>query len=706
MAVSLVPVLLSLLASLAPSSTTGNDLVVRVVDKDGKPVGGAPVTLVEQHRGFGPMGWRDFPSESADSRAEDGRAMFQHLDVTRAPDEHTRYVLRLGIPARESVEASVDPKNPPASAIDLVVPDCGSVVLHLPVKGAGHLQLRRAIKDEPPGARFWYGSEPPRAPQLAESVRFERVGLGIEIEYRVVGEELPTPLQGTFVGPTKKGETIEYTVKGLEGCPELLATLVDGDRKPIDLLQFDWSIGISSGNSFGWDGGHVRSDAQGRVRIPLTGAQTRPGPRRLELKAWSDDASAKRLGDAYVFAAVPADFEQGECDLGELIVVPFGSPKRFARLDDEALRRAFDAPHAGTESRASRAAGDAHEEMLCEMIRRGGKGSESFLTEHLQVPLRQDGHARFGSVDELALRTALSRMRREPDPLEVVLERESVLEVEFPDQPTIQCSLKNNQRGEWSLRVPDGGGPYGCGFEVTDSKGTRLKPESKSEGPGGMYTTTVLAPGAMMPLAVDFGHAIYLPRAGEYRVRVHYSTHEDLGSLGSMQGRMVASSPEFTVRIRPCTITLTKARMDQLRAAVRALDLKKTLPLVNWHWRSTLMFKGEAIDPEDVLFRAGREALPALFEALEDAKLEPERRAWVFAMLWNILGGNDPSRSQWSGVIGPSSWSDAWPTSSEAATSFGHTERRNFGKIDAAKQSEFTKLWLEAKSNYELKLVP
>jgi hypothetical protein len=704
MALSIVPILLSLLASLAPATSMSSDLVVRVVDKDGKPVAGVQVGLCPVWPGHSSTFGIGLSDASGNARIENA------LDTVRRDTSHAFFV-RLGMPADPDVRASLDREHLDDAHPTLVVPDHGRVVLKLPAIAdeSCHARLRCRPRTPAEQSAIWSGSSLPQIRCEKCVAACEFVGIGLDLEYEVLGKSLPQPLRGTLRGPSKSGEVVTFEVPDFESAPALLARLVGEDLKPLTEMRLQWTLGwhTTRGNRtfFGSNGGEIVTDEEGRIAIPLSNEQARQSSRDLELASIRDGTRTDRNATIRARIGIPDDFREKTRDLGELVLASFGSLVRFHALDDKALEERF-LTMGDTHVRDFPEEGDPHVEIVCEMVRRGGAEFERFLTESVERIQRPDARLLWGSADELTLRTALARIRHEPDPLQIVVEPRSRLEVPFPSAPQLECSLKNCQTGTWDMQMAENGGPHVCGFEVIDSAGTRLRAEAQGEGPGGLYSEGVFPPGASMLLPVDFGRAVSLPRVGDYRVRMYYSWNESLDSLSSMQGRIVASSREFVVRVTPCTIRLTQARLDELRATLRKLDTKKTLPLVNWHWRSTLTFNGEAVDPEDVLFRAGREALPALFEALEDPKLEPEHRAWVFTMLWNILGGNDPSQAQWLGVIGPSSWSDAWPTSSEASTSFGHTERLGFGKIDPAKQAEFTKLWLETKANYELKIVP
>ncbi len=540
---------------------------------------------------------------------------------------------------------------------------------------------------------------PPSVEYTGGAARVDHIGLGLELEYRVFSLDLPTELRGTLHGPAKPGELVTFTIPGFEGASELVAQLVDASLKPIAETQFDWSIGVSSGNSSGSSGGRSRSDAKGIVHIPLVGAHAAAGPRQLMLSAWSDPQSEKRVGGGYASLPLPPDFTHGSLDLGELILAPFGSPSRFARMDDEGLQRAFGGSTEGMNWRAGPDAGGPLEEMLAEMVRRGSASFETCITERLAAVRADKEQQHSQRIGELELLTALRRLQHKPDPLHLVLGSESVLDVAFPASPTVAFDLKNVEASE-SFEVAEGGsyrsGRFArCSVEAVGPDGKRLPPREWDSGMGGgMFSRKQLAPGETLGYGIPLADYVEFLAPGEYRVRIHYHDKEDIDSVKDLAGWIVSSSDEFVVHVQPLRIHVAQSRVDEMRGWIRAIDASKPVPLVSAHWHAGMEFRGEAQDPEDKLFRAGFEAMPALLAAMDDPATEPERRAWVFGMLWNILGIEKPTGLQHYAAIGTMNWIGGWPTCMEDGQKrFGEFGTMAPIPVEAEKQRALAESW-------------
>jgi len=714
MALSIVPVLLSLLATRHPAPA--GDLLVHVVDKDGKPIAGAQVAIGHRMEAHGPFPAPEMYFDLQKTEAVTGYARF--TDVTRfvRPAAGMQYFVSLGAPGAEPIEAMLH-ADKLEEELTLTLPDCGQVLLRTPCSGKGTAQLRLA---PPTGAPppFWRRQMPPSIELSAGDARFEHVGLGVELEYRIVSPELPSELRGTFRGPTRKGQVVEFTVKGPDQSgATLLATLLDAKLKPITDVQVDWSIDIinttGSGNLTSSNGGRARSDDRGRIRLPLSRDQAKTGERQLSISAWSDAASAIRLNDGYGSLSIPPDFTSGELDVGEQVLVPFGDPARFLRTDDDSLRRAFEAPLPTVTVLVGRDAGNSREEMLCEMVRRGGPQWERYVAEQLAALRADKDSSHRHAVGELELLTALRRLQHRADPLTLLIKPESTLDVCFPDAPVIAFEWKNVDVASEPFVTARGGsyrsGRFSrCSVEALDGQGRKLPPRGWDNGfGGGMFRNEPLVHGESFPGRLPLGDFVAFDAPGEYRVRIHYHDRQDLDSLTSLPGRIVSGSEEFLVHILPREISLTKGRMDDARRWIRQIDTTKTIPLVSGHWHADMRFISEVGGPEDQLFRAGLEAVPALLEALEDEAVDLERRGWALGMLWNILGVERPQMRTLAAPIGKCEWVEKWPSSTEPAH-FNLAERGAFSplNIDAAAQGQLIESWKRWRSLIAVKILP
>jgi len=697
MALSIVPVLFSLLASRSLASAPVTDLVVHVVDKDGKPVAGVQVRLFSQAFDFKPD---PLPDGRATSD-EQGLARFADAEKRLTGDEHMRYSVRLGVPTAKDIEAELDPRKIAEASPTLVVPECGSVVLHVPLEGKGKAFLWRASTKEQES--LCYGDA-----QVVEGLaRFEHVGLGLELEYVVTGADLPTALSGKFVGPRSIGQAVEFTVPGLEAQPALLVRLVDETFTPISGVKLDYSISVSEGGGSSSWGGWIVPDSKGCARIWLVGEQARPGARQLGISAWSDPSAKQVFGASRIELDLPDEFASGQLDLGELMLAPPGSPQRFAREDDAALERRYEELLARMR-KESYSRRDALELLLCEFVRRGGPRWERYLAAKLREIRDPANEALRGGAGELELLTALRRVQGKADPLAVVIEPESVLEATFPDTPVVAFTLKNVDVGAESFGVTEGGsyrsGRFArCNVLAVAPGGETLPPREWDSGMGGgMSSHETLASGDSMDGALPLGDYVTLAQPGATRVRIRYHDKEDIDSVADLRGRIVSTSEEFRVQIRPRRIELTQARLDELCGWIRAIDAQKTVVLISGHWHPGMGFSGAAVEPEDKLFRAGWEAVPALYAVLQDKGTEPERRAWVFGMLWNILGIENPN----IGALGKLRWIGKWPTSTEdAPMNFGEFGDWSPTSIDPEAQDALAGLWAGWQGLIEVEIV-
>lgn len=711
---AIVPLLFSLLPS---RPALGTDLLVQVADQNGKPVAGVQVALLGQavFEGFHPP---PMVHATATSDAQ-GIARFTDADKQVTPAEHMRFLVRLGVPAASDVEAEIDPKKLSEAAPRLTLPECGSVVLRLPIEGKARANLRRASGSADAGdeTQIRFGDEPPTVKASGGIAHFEHVGLGIELAYEVTSRDLPAPLSGRFRGPTSKGQVVEFRVPGLEALPGLLVTLVDENLAPVHGVDVSYNITVStttsSGSSSSSRGGTLRPDEKGSARIPLVPEQARPGVRVLTLYLPGAPGAKERSYDSPLEIDLPNDFASGELDLGRILLAPAGSPRRFLLFDDAALEKRYEALlERIRKDNSSRR--EALEQLLAEMVRRGGARWQSYVAaklEELRAPESEE--LRWRGPGDVELLTALRRLQGKTDPLALVLQDTSLLDATFPDSPTADLLLQNVDSAGESIAVTNGGsyrsGRFArCSVEAYGPDGKRLAPrEWHAAMGGGMSSERKMAPGESMDFALPLGDYVEFARTGEFRVRIHYHDNDDIDSATNLGGRILSSSPEFRVHVLPRKLELAQARLEGLRGLVRAIDTKKPVLLVSGHWHEGMGFQGEATQPEDKLFRAGWEAVPALKAALEDKATEPERRAWVFGMLWNILGLENPGTHEHLAAMGTIRWSAKWPSSTEEARSnFGEFGEPQPVGIDTAKQDELTRVWFHRLTLFDVKIVP
>ncbi len=220
-----------------------------------------------------------------------------------------------------------------------------------------------------------------------------------------------------------------------------------------------------------------------------------------------------------------------------------------------------------------------------------------------------------------------------------------------------------------------------------------------------MFSCRKMVPGQAKPMSIALGAYARFDAPGTYRVRVHYHDKDLIDEVDDLAGRIVFSTEEFRVHVLPRRIELTQAQLEASAAWIREIDAKRPVPLVSTHWHERMRFVGEPQSPEDRLFRAGWTSVPALFAAIEDTKLEPERRAWVFGMLWNILGLENPTSGSRVAALGAIQWIGKWPTADvEEQLRFGEFGDFSPMEIDAEAQAELALQWLKWKKLLDIRV--
>ncbi len=221
---------------------------------------------------------------------------------------------------------------------------------------------------------------------------------------------------------------------------------------------------------------------------------------------------------------------------------------------------------------------------------------------------------------------------------------------------------------------------------------------------GGMSSRATLAPGETMGAEVKLQDFIDFPAPGIFQVRIAYHDEVDIAREPQVDSYVASWSPKFEVRIRAKPIVVARAAVDALKGEFRKIDFTKKVPLVSGHWRVELRFEGEAVLPEDRIFRAGWTAVPALLELLDDATLTIEQRSWVFGLLWDITGMNNPETGDHRVAVKDPEWLGTWPTAIDD-TRPGWNE---FGKSSGGGWPEHQKLltarWKSMKSWFDLKI--
>ena len=227
---------------------------VEVVDQDGQPCGGIPVSIVE---GL-PEG--DDYLQTARTDLATGVAR-----LTRAAgdfDPERRYAVRLGIPHRPYRQSEILPDHSRTMKFRLVLPPTGRVELEIAGRGVASAGILPALTE---GLWEWQfpDADPRRTDSHSGRAIFPWVQCGLEYEYAVVGPYCNIPQFARFLGPKTTGETLRVKVADFDGYPIVTGRLVDEES---DLLG-DRTIHVN------WHS--VSTDASGRFLDILERGESR-----------------------------------------------------------------------------------------------------------------------------------------------------------------------------------------------------------------------------------------------------------------------------------------------------------------------------------------------------------------------------------------------------------------------------------------------
>lgn len=215
-----------------------------------------------------------------------------------------------------------------------------------------------------------------------------------------------------------------------------------------------------------------------------------------------------------------------------------------------------------------------------------------------------------------------------------------------------------------------------------------------------MFGYRMLGPGESIPIRLDLGAYVRFPGPGEYEVRVLYHDEHDIADDPHVDGRVLAHSAPIIVRLAPWLIRMSRAELEDLLAALFALDTSRPVLLVAETWRPGLAFAGEPTSPADVLFRGGHRAVPLLLDRLQEPDLDVAERGWIFGMLWNTTGLIFPTE----GAIGSRLGVQAWPTIAGAGSAESPGGRRRAGGVWPSAQRDLAESWSAIRPWIELEL--
>jgi tetratricopeptide (TPR) repeat protein len=404
-------------------------------------------------------------------------------------------------------------------------------------------------------------------------------------------------------------------------------------------------------------------------------------------------------------------------------------PCRFAGLHDAELCRFF--ASAALERRRRYEEGETvYQAYLTEMARRGGATIESCLQQH-DATLRRDYRRQWAyaeahgwlsaqsrsvgralpypdvSLANLEAFTALRRVQKKPDPVQIVVKGPAALETVFPEQPTFKVSLRNTDDQEVGFTQ---GGDYRGGrqarwyFLVHDARKQRL-PRYEWHDPvgGGIYSRSALTPKKGWNTTLDMRCFVEVPEPGTYEVRILYHDSFTLADTIDYQESelITCRSPVLKLTVKRRKIVLTPAERRAIRKSLDGLDEKGDIKLVAGtygEWAHKLV---PPSSPPGAILGHDWKAVPVLLEELGNDRISDKKRAWILALLFSVTGRNDPRGVFNSDVLGAyecqeGGWRIAGGQDDDEESSvgigFGSTHRAN-GRIDPKAQRKFAQVW-------------
>jgi hypothetical protein len=303
----------------------------------------------------------------------------------------------------------------------------------------------------------------------------------------------------------------------------------------------------------------------------------------------------------------------------------------------------------------------SYEPCLNEVVRRGGEAWEAFLSAKLEMLnkkqlKRSEDDEDTGRLYNLELLTALRRVQKKPDPLEVLLDAKGPLEGTPLSLPRLKVTLKNVDCEKATVGFRNSG-DYRTGRQARwrivarNGKGAEL-PVNERPFPqhgglivreiGGTYQEGVLEYGESWETVLDVGRFVKIRQPGTYSLEVLYHNTKAIVDESDINGLVFYRSKPTALVVRSLVIEVTAQERKQAAQWISALDASQRLKVVAGtygKWAHEFVPPGT---PEGKLLSMGIKAVPALVESLKDKSLSDKKRAWILTLLYSATGENDP----------------------------------------------------------------
>ena len=256
-----------------------SSVTLRVVDAQGFPVGGMEVFLCKRS-GVWPEDMFYGRTE-----AETGECRFPHLGAQlRAMqaglfgdlDANSEVFFCAITQAPELVKLDLNMKRLPVGRVDLILPPAGSVVLRV-VDSAGELVrdgwfrtflFETGVDEQVFPGDYINGLSDSQAVEGQGSVRFDRIGVGMEFSMELVLIGGAGSYESTFLGPRFDGEEVLVSIEVDPLPPSVSLRVVDVNGAPMAQgTYFETTVNLRRGPDAYKHTQGLRTDASGRIHM-------------------------------------------------------------------------------------------------------------------------------------------------------------------------------------------------------------------------------------------------------------------------------------------------------------------------------------------------------------------------------------------------------------------------------------------------------
>jgi len=357
---------------------------------------------------------------------------------------------------------------------------------------------------------------------------------------------------------------------------------------------------------------------------------------------------------------------------------------------------------------------DITDRVLSEIVRRGGAAWEAKL-KALYAKFSEEN--RFRNFSAVSVLTALRRMQKKPDPLQVDLVGTKEFQTDFPFLPNVEVALVNKDAEGEAFSVTRGG-DYRSGrqarwrFEVLPRERTVPLPIRTRFGDGtggGISSSGPLPVGETWTTVLNMSSFVDALEPGEYDVRVQYHDEHSISEMPEISGMIVAAAAPFKLVVKPMTVDATPQELKDVHAWLRAIPNNEPLKIVSASYSDAHHEFISPKTPQGKILTLGFPAVPALIDDLSAKDVSVEQKAWAFAMLFSITQQRDPREA--NGVLASYEYVEGgWRVAggkggNDDIVGFGLGGKgsRSGGSIDAVKQEAFAEGWRAWKRNIRVK---